>query len=40
MKWMDEKPEEAKIELKESASEVIEILKKINYSLNRDHHRS
>jgi predicted ATPase len=40
MKWMDEKPEEAKIELKESASEVIEILKKIHYSLNRDHHRS
>lgn len=40
MKWMDEKPEEAKIELKESASEVIEILKQIQYLLNRDHHRS
>lgn len=36
MKWMKEKPEEAKIELQESASKVIEILKKIQYSLNRD----
>ncbi|MEA5565796.1 ATP-dependent nuclease [Anabaena sp. UHCC 0399] len=36
MKWMDEKPEEAKIELQESASEVIEIIKQIQYSLNRD----
>jgi AAA15 family ATPase/GTPase len=36
MNWMDEKPEEAKIELQESASKVIEILKQIKYSLNID----